>query len=586
MTEQLAALGRADLSLITMDGGDRRPRWRCTTCGREWTAGVSQVLRGSRCSVCVRRATLDQVLQMLADEQRDDLELVEYVGNTQSKSRWKCRAGHGDFWRPANEVIHRHGRCPKCSNARLGRLRAIPESELRERLAARGDLELLEYSGALGRPSAWRCTAEGHEWSAEGRKVLEGSTCPTCRAAARKDPRDRRSVGRTGSPLTEATIRDRLAARTDVSLLYYSGSASSLSRWSCPEGHQWEAAAGPVVRGTGCPRCAQLRSAAAQSLSGEEVRQRIAELGRDDLVELVFYAGAANDPGSEWRCRRCGGTWKARAGHVLKTSGQRSSSCPRCSHLRGGEKRRVPADQAALALAHRPDVELIDYAGTYKDKSTFRCTAEGHVWRTALTNVLKGSGCWECTGRGFPLPEEAVRARVAKRGDVEMLEYGGSVAHHLSTFRCTAAGHVWQTKPSNLLRTGVTKAAGCPACQTYGFNPGRPSWVYLLTNGIHLALKVGVTNTPDTRIGRQHRKNGWDTVRLWALPGWSALAVEERVIGTWRERGWDPALPAGLDGWTETVSLASTTVDDAIVEVEKQIRLERRRRRDDERLGR
>lgn len=492
-----------------------------------------------------------EILRRLAEQDRTDLELVWYAGGTQKPSRWRCLNGHGEFERPANEIVNKGGRCKKCSDIRLGKMRRLTEETVRERLADQPEVQLVSYAGTASPKSVWRCP-QGHEWKAAATQVLGGGgRCPYC-------PRPHRPEGRPvtgGAPpfLTEEEVLLRLGDRTDVVLVEYAGTAIVKSLWRCPEGHEWRAKAGNVIAGGSCPRCVSARTAAKNRSSEDYVRQRLVELGRDRDVELVEYAGAMKNPASLWRCKHCGETWRARAGHVLKSAGQRSSSCPHCAAQRGGEKQRLSAAQVRKALAEqgRDDVILVRYGGTTKEPSDWTCP-KGHTWTTVATNVLKGSGCWDCVGTGFPVTEAKVRERLAHRTDLILLEYGGSVAHHPSRFRCVAAGHEWSTQALNLLKPN--HPSGCPACQTYGFSPGRPAWVYLLHNPDFLAIKVGITNNPDQCVERQHRKNGWSLVRLWSVGGWDAPTIETQVIQAWRQAGFPPGMPKGTDGFSETVS--------------------------------
>lgn len=46
-------------------------------------------------------------------------------------------------------------------------------------------------------------------------------------------------------------------------------------------------------------------------------------------------------------------------------------------------------------------LKMIEYAGTTKGKSKFKCDLCSHVWCTEYNSVYKGSGCPACTKTGF-----------------------------------------------------------------------------------------------------------------------------------------------------------------------------------------
>ena len=126
-------------------------------------------------------------------------------------------------------------------------------------------------------------------------------------------------------------------------------------------------------------------------------------------------------------------------------------------HLMG--KATVDEAEARRRLSDRPDVELLQYGGTAKGPSRFRCP-EGHEWVTSAQNVFGGSRCWVCFGPG-PVDQAEVRRRLADRADVELVQYAGTVSGQ-SMFRCPK-GHEWETTASSVLA-----GTGCRACSKGG----------------------------------------------------------------------------------------------------------------------
>ena len=66
-------------------------------------------------------------------------------------------------------------------------------------------------------------------------------------------------------------------------------------------------------------------------------------------------------------------------------------------------------------------------------------------------------------------------------------------------------GHTWKTSPTQRC-FGET---GCPECAVYGFNPGEPSWFYLMERPGE--QQFGITNHIKDRISH-HARNGWTEI--------------------------------------------------------------------------
>ncbi|WP_028061193.1 GIY-YIG nuclease family protein [Candidatus Solirubrobacter pratensis] len=172
------------------------------------------------------------------------------------------------------------------------------------------------------------------------------------------------------------------------------------------------------------------------------------------------------------------------------------------------------------------------------------CQTCGHEWRVQPGNVAAGQSCPMCA-HNAPVDKAEWDRRASKVG----LRWTSAViASSLRTpAECLTCGHRFTPFARN-----VGSGQGCPACATYGFNPAEPAVVYLL-RADDGALKVGIANQTSTRL-EQHRRAGWQTLRVWTCErGDHARDIERGVIAWWRdELGLPPARTIG-DGWTETV---------------------------------
>ncbi len=120
LTRVVDALAGRDIEVIDYGGSSGAQSWfRCLVegCGHEWPTTASSVLGGTGCSGCVGGVALsdDEIRSGLGERQVD---LVEYGGNANSQSRFRCLADGCDCEWPTTLSAVRGGTgCPSCAVA-------------------------------------------------------------------------------------------------------------------------------------------------------------------------------------------------------------------------------------------------------------------------------------------------------------------------------------------------------------------------------------------------------------------------------------------------------------------------------------
>jgi len=114
-------------SLISKDFNsvNDKYRWRCAN-GHEWSASPKDIFKGTWCRMCSiesKKGTLEEAREIARIRGGECLS-TEY-GNTYSKLRWRCGAGHEWNARMGN-VKNRGSWCPECARKR----QKIPRSQL------------------------------------------------------------------------------------------------------------------------------------------------------------------------------------------------------------------------------------------------------------------------------------------------------------------------------------------------------------------------------------------------------------------------------------------------------------------------
>lgn len=214
-------------------------------------------------------------------------------------------------------------------------------------------------------------------------------------------------------------------------------------RWSCREGHRWQARPAAVFAGTWCPSCAY----DAKRLSLDDMRAIARERGGECLATSYTNERVP----VRWRCAE-GHVWIARSGNVRRAG----SWCPECawgSRLSLADVRRIARERGGECLSEE--------TGDSRTKLRWRC-AEGHEWSALLRNVKRGSWCRRCAHRGAKwrrLGIDDMWNTAADRGGrcVSTQYLGADVP---LVWEC-ANGHRWKASPGN-----VRHGSWCPTCAT------------------------------------------------------------------------------------------------------------------------
>ncbi len=218
--------GRDDVRLVRYSGTvSAKSLFRCVN-GHEFSAWTRDIIRGTGCAICSGKARITEEELRRRLEGRADVELVEYGGAIMKKSLFRCPHGH-EWWATAPHVDGGTG-CARCSGKAI-----VSEDEVRERLAGRADVKLVEYSGRSKVPSLFRCP-EGHECRATAYDVIRGIGCANCSS---------------NGPRTEEEIRARLSDRQDVFLLAYAGTVTGGRCSGLQKGANGEPTVNNVARG-------------------------------------------------------------------------------------------------------------------------------------------------------------------------------------------------------------------------------------------------------------------------------------------------------------------------------------------------
>ena len=521
-------------------GSADKVSWKCSK-GHIWDARISnRALKGYGCPICSGQQILpgyNDLATLRPDiaEQAFDWDPSIVACKSNRKMKWRCKSGH--IWE--STVTNRVGRndgCSVCSGhktlAGFNDL-ASTDPELAKE-AYEWDPSTLSRSS--NKKVSWKCEL-GHIWQAPPGNRVGGSGCPAC-----------------SNNRVEPGVNDLLTTRPDLADQADGWDPSTVTKssqkvlpWRCKFGHQWKTSVGARQSGTNCPVC-----------SGKKVLvgfNDLATLHPDIAVQADGWDPATVTAGST---RSGPNTWKCTLGHTWKTTVARRTSgsgCPFCEGQKAwpGFNDLATTHPELAKEAYEWDPTLI-MAGSDKVLA-WKCGA-GHIWNGRIAGRKRGGKCPICSGQKVQIGFNDLQtthpdiAAEAYEWDPKTLTAGSGLRRK---FKCRL-GHTWDTAVGH--RTGANPT-GCPSCSETGFSPTKDGFLYLLSHSTWEMFQIGITNTPDDRLGR-HKRLGWDVLEVRGpMDGYLTQQWETAILRMLKAKGADLSndkIAGKFDGYSEAWS--------------------------------
>ena len=474
-------------------------------------------------------------------KEADGWDPTQYSAGSNKKLAWICTLGHK--WEAVVASQVRVGRnCPFCSNKRIlsgfnDLLFLCPEVASE----ANGWDPSTVGSGS-GKKLPWICKS-GHTWSA---RVVDRTTknygCPTC-AGKRVQ---------LGFNDLSTTHPDLFGEADGWNLKLVTAGSKKRMPWRCKLGHKWTAAVSDRTSGQGCPYC-----------SGNKV-----QIGFNDLATthpIISSQAYGWDPTLISKGTHKNLEWICNLGHIFKATVKDrttdESGCPVCSNhqlLIGFNDFQTTHPELATESYGWDPTSLV--AGSRR-KVRWKCELD-HIWSASVvsrTRLL--SGCPICSNLqvlgGFNdlKTKYPSIASEALGWDPTKFVAGSS---KLMKWICKEK-HEWTTSIANRTSSG----SNCPSCAIYGFDPNESGWLYFLIHPRWKMYQIGITNSPDDRLGR-HKRLGWEILELRGpMDGHLVKQWETAILRMLKAKGADLSnskIAGKFDGYSEAWSKSTFEV--------------------------
>jgi hypothetical protein len=484
----------ANLSpLVPYEGSRKGWKSKCLVCGEISNPRVDTVKnRGAKCRFCSarERGLAGRMSQENAFElaKKANLEPLEPYESSQKK--WKCRCLLCDsvVYPMATSLQSGQGGCLKCGYKETKRKQLTPQDIAIAFFESRGFTPLAPYPGA-NRPWKSKCKTCGEVSAPHFNRVQSGSGCGIC----------------AGKIVPSHLAVQKMKESNLEPLEPYPGGKTA---WKC--------------RCTRCnrevsPKYADIRNGdgGCKYCGGHFVEPDVA------FQVMVAKGVTPQEPYShnakKWHCicNSCGRsvypTWNS------VQSGR--SACAYCA------RRKVDPDEAEKAMLKHGAKPLEPYPGARANWNC-ECLKCGRRIAPDYSSVvnMRQNPCGYCAGKRVD-PKSAFLTMI-NAGLTPLEDY----IRADKPWRCTCNKCKKLVTPTyTSIRIGQ---GGCRYCTNKGLDYNESAYLYLMTNAVLGAHKVGVANHK-TRVNRvnEHMKNGWVIFKTYDfLNGDSAFEVEQKVL--------------------------------------------------------
>ena len=278
-------------------------RCKCKTCGNEWDAFPSNLLKGRSCDICARknngislRNTQDEFLTKV-QKNNPHIEIIGKYINNKSPIKCRCKVCGNEWIATQSANLYKHSPCPKCKGL------ISDHSEFVNKLnEINSDIVPLSKYRIKNEAVRFKCKKCDYEWETLPSLVLKGSGCPRCAGVLK---------------LTQEEFLERLD-KNIIPLGEYINNSTRIEFQCRRCNYIWKATPASIFRGTGCPKCA-----GTIKKSNEVFLNELNEIN-PNIVPLEDYKN--NKSKIKCQCKKCGYIWKTLPINVLRGSG-----CPNCN---------------------------------------------------------------------------------------------------------------------------------------------------------------------------------------------------------------------------------------------------------------
>lgn len=172
-----------------------------------------------------------------------------------------------------------------------------------------------------------------------------------------------------------------------------------------------------------------------------------------DNIKCLQYGGTFKAK-SKFKCLKDNYEWETTLDAL--SNSRNKTGCPKCGNV---ARIKNIEEVNEWLLNNRPTIQCLEYGGTTRTSSLFRCFIDGYEWNAKFCDIKSNQGCPVCGKvKKIKTIDEVNKWLTENKTNIVCLSYIGNVRQK-SLFYCNNCHHSWETT-YNSIRCGT----GCPNC--------------------------------------------------------------------------------------------------------------------------
>jgi len=176
---------------------EKKVWWKCSKCGYEWMAKISNREHGRGCPCCAHRVVVKGVNDLESqfphlakewnDEKNGDLRPCDFVVGSNKSVWWKCSVCQYEYQAPINRRTSQNSGCRKCADSlmtdtAIQKRGSFAENypNLLKEYSTKNAMDPHTFTKCFNQRVLWQCSVCGHEWYTTPLLRSKGRGCPVC----------------------------------------------------------------------------------------------------------------------------------------------------------------------------------------------------------------------------------------------------------------------------------------------------------------------------------------------------------------------------------------------------------------------
>ena len=307
----------------------------------------------------------------------DTIEILSEYDGYDVKVKCHCPI-HDYTWESPPTSLLRGAKCHKCA----GTYKRTTAEFIEDVAKVNPSIEILGEYHSRKDKILCRCKDCGREWKAISGELLSGVGCRECFY---------RKLSMKFTNNHDEFVERMYAISPNIEILSTYHRANEHVKCRCLICNcEWLATPNHLLGKRGCPECAKVNRAKAQTKTHEDFLMKVQNM-HSEIDIMTNYI--SSDVKVKCKCKKCFHEWEVAPYNLLNSEG-----CPKCARKNAADKlRKSHSVFVQDVFKVNKNIEILSEYKGRKEQVECRCKICGNIWWKNSAAILRGTGCPLCS---------------------------------------------------------------------------------------------------------------------------------------------------------------------------------------------